>query len=202
MNVRTTMKWLLVAMLLLMVAGCQTTGGNKQLAEAVMAFEQGRYQQAVPEIHRLAESGNVDAQAFLGSMYASGEGIRRNLKQAFYWQEKAAESGHARAQYNLGVMYSRGMGTKQNMGSAARWFLQAADQGLAEAYLHLGLFHEKGWVLRKCPYLASQRYYQAGHAFLERGDLRNARKALAEIRRLLPNHSLVELLSTEIFLQE
>jgi len=144
----------------------------------------------------------VNAQAFLGAMYASGEGVRRDLRQALYWQEKAGAKGHVRAQYNLGVMYSRGMGTSQNLAAAAKWFQAAADQGLPEARLHLGLFHEKGWVLRKCPYSASEQYYEAGKGFLELGDIKSARRAAKAIKNILPNYYLAEKLSTEIYMYE
>lgn len=192
---------LLVSMLMLSAAACQTSA-QVGFESAVKKYHTDARPRAVKEIKQLARDGNVNAQAFLGAMYASGEGVRRDLRQALYWQEKAAARGHVRAQYNLGVMYSRGMGTAQNLVAAAKWFQAAADQGLPEAKLHLGLFHEKGWVLRKCPYAASEQYYEAGTEFLELGDLQGARRAVEAIRNILPDYYLAEKLSTEIFMYE
>jgi len=197
---RTIVGIVLLALLGLL-AGCQTPGPQKFEA-ALAKFERHDRAEAVAEIRDLAHKGEVNSQAFLGSLYASGDGVPRDLKKALYWQEKAAEKGQAMAQFNLAVMYSRGMGTEQNLSAAARWFQAAADQGIPEAYLHLGLFHERGWVLRKCPYAASNQYYLAGHAFLEHHNFRGARIALQNIKRLLPHSQLINQLATEIYMYE
>lgn len=191
----------IAAIFLLLITACQTPGQDP-FSSSIKKFHSKDRPQAVLEIKTLANKGNVNAQAFLGAMYASGDGVRKNLRLALDWQKKAARRGHVRAQYNLAVMYSRGMGTSQSLRSAAQWFQAAADQGLPEAKLHLGLFHEKGWVLRKCPYSASEQYYQAGQDYLRLGNLKGARKALAAIRKILPNYYLVEKLSTEIYMYE
>jgi len=158
--------------------------------------------EAVREIKHLAEKGDTNAEAFLGAMYGSGDGVARDYREAIKWQTRAAKKGHMQAQYNLAVMYSRGMGAKQDLDAAATWFQAAADQGLPEAHMHLGLFHEKGWVLRKCPYAASDEYYQAGEDYLQRGDLKGARRAAMAIRRILPKYYLAQKLLTEIYMYE
>jgi len=158
--------------------------------------------EAVREIKQLAEKGDINAEAFLGAMYGSGDGVAQDYRQAIKWQTRAARKGHVQAQYNLAVMYSRGMGVPQDLDSAVKWFQAAADQGLPEAHMHLGLFHEKGWVLRKCPYAASEEYYQAGEDYLQRNDLKGARQAAQEIRRLLPKYYLGQKLLTEIYMYE
>jgi len=158
--------------------------------------------EAVREIKQLAEKGDVNAEAFLGAMYGSGDGVAQDYRAAIKWQTKAAKKGHVQAQYNLGVMYSRGMGVSQDLGMAVKWFQAAADQGLPEAHMHLGLFHEKGWVLRKCPYAASEEYYQAGEDYLARNDLKGARQAAMAIRRILPKYYLGQKLLTEIYMYE
>lgn len=188
-------------MLLLALSSCQTPG-PEQFNAALRKFHTRERPQAVEEIKALAARGEVNAQAFLGSMYATGTGVPRDLSKALGWQRKAAEGGQVMAQYNLAVMYSRGLGTEQDLEAAAGWFQAAADQGLPEAYLHLGLFHERGWVLRKCPYAASDQYYLAGHAFLEKHDFRGAREALRSIQKILPHSPLIEKLSTEIYMYE
>lgn len=158
--------------------------------------------EAVREIKQLAKKGDINAEAFLGAMYGSGDGVVQDYRAAIKWQTRAAKKGHVQAQYNLAVMYSRGMGVPQDLDSAVKWFQAAADQGLPEAHMHLGLFHEKGWVLRKCPYAASEEYYQAGEDFLARNDLKGARQAATAIRRILPKYYLGQKLLTEIYMYE
>jgi TPR repeat protein len=43
-------------------------------------------------------------------MYANGQGVAQDYKEAVNWYRKAAEQGDERAQYNLGVMYAIGQG--------------------------------------------------------------------------------------------
>lgn len=192
---------LLLVALVTVLAACQTPG-PQQFEAALEKFHRHNRAEAISEIRSLAEHGEANSQAFLGSLYATGTGVPRDLRKAFVWQQKAARNGQAMAQYNLAVMYSRGMGTEQDLEAAANWFQAAADQGVPEAYLHLGLFHERGWALRKCPYAASNQYYLAGHAFLEKHDFRGARLALQNIKRLLPHSELINQLATEIYMYE
>jgi len=62
-------------------------------------------------------------------MYANGEGVTQDYKQAVYWYKKSAEQGYAGAQYNLGNMYYNGQGTTQNYKLAYVWESLAAAQG-------------------------------------------------------------------------
>ena len=192
---------LLLVVIVAMLAACQAPG-PRQFEAALEKFHGHNRAEAISEIRSLAERGETNSQAFLGSLYATVTGVPRDLRKALAWQQKAAANGQAMAQFNLAVMYSRGMGAEQNLEAAAKWFQAAADQGVPEAYLHLGLFHERGWVLRKCPYAASNQYYLAGHAFLEKHDFRGARLALQNIKRLLPHSELINQLATEIYMYE
>ena len=180
---------------LLLIGGCQTSP-NEDLQRGLDQYNAGK---GISGLELAAEGGNREAQAFVGLMYGSGQGVKQDNEKALYWQRKAAEQGHAKAQYNVAVMYSRGLGTGQNLGEAAAWFEKAAQQGLPEAHMHLGLFHEKGWVLLKCPYAASKQYYAAGREYLKRGNISGAKRALAEIERLLPGYYMATELETEIY---
>ena len=63
------------------------------------------------ETLQAAEQGNAKAQFYLGVMYANGQGVRQDEKQAEYWYRKAAEQGYAQEQFGLGVMYGAGQGS-------------------------------------------------------------------------------------------
>ncbi len=93
---------------------------------------------------KLAEQGYILAQFSLGLMYANGEGVPQNDKEAVKWFTKAAEQGEATAQFNLGLMYAKGQGVPQNDKEAVKWYTKAAEQGHAMAQFNLGLMYAKG----------------------------------------------------------
>lgn len=76
-----------------------------------------------------AEQGNASAQFILGTMYANGEGVLEDDREAVAWYRKAAEQGHASAQSNLGKMYAKGEGVTRNLVKAYAWFNLSAAQG-------------------------------------------------------------------------
>ena len=43
-------------------------------------------------------------------MYAKGECVPKDIREAVKWFTKAAEQGYANAQFNLGVAYHNGNG--------------------------------------------------------------------------------------------
>ena len=65
------------------------------LAQAVLADDVSDFKETL----QVAEQGNAKAQFYLGVMYANGQGVRQNEKQAEHWYRKAAEQGDASAQY-------------------------------------------------------------------------------------------------------
>ena len=93
---------------------------------------------------KLAEQGYILAQFSLGLMYANGEGVPQNDKEAVKWFTKAAEQGEATAQFNLGLMYAKGQGVPQNDKEAVKWYTKAAEQGDATAQSNLGFMYTKG----------------------------------------------------------
>jgi len=91
-----------------------------------------------------AEQGNAFAQYNLGWMYANGQGVTQDYKQAVGWYTKAAEQGDVSAQYNLGLMYTKGQGVTQDHKKAVYWHKKAAEQGDADAQYNLGWMYENG----------------------------------------------------------
>ena len=86
-------------------------------------------------------------------MYASGQGVAHDDRQAVYWYELAAEQGHALAQYNLGGMYGSGLGVERDPVRAYMWMLLAAEGGDATANVNKTIVarrlnpSEIGWAL-------------------------------------------------------
>jgi len=47
-------------------------------------------------------------------MYATGQGIPKNMESAIAWFREAADAGGSAAQYNLTLIYERGDGTARD----------------------------------------------------------------------------------------
>ncbi|WP_299616877.1 protein kinase [Pelagibius sp.] len=124
----------------------------------------GQQQAALPgeseldRLRRIAEAGDPVAQASLGLRYYRGQGVRRDLEEAFRWTELAAQQGEARAQSNLGFYYMNGEGVGRDPAQAARWWQAAASQGLPQAQYNLGLLYETGRGVAADPREAAKWY--------------------------------------------
>ena len=66
-------------------------------------------------------------------MYAVGEGVPEDDRQAARWYHKAAEQGRARGQFNLGLIYAKGEGVPEDYIRAYAWSSLAAAQGHKKA---------------------------------------------------------------------
>lgn len=83
---------------------------------------------------KMAETGNIDAQAWLGSLQLENS----NTEEGLGWLEKAANAGAAYGQYALGLAYFKGTGLKQDKAEALRLFKLASDQDSSAAQLEAG----------------------------------------------------------------
>lgn len=91
-----------------------------------------------------ALKGVAEAQFVLGFLYAKGQGVPQDYKEAVKWYRLAADQGYVTAQYNLGGLYDNGQGVPQNYKEAVNWFRLAAEQGLALAQSSLGVMYSNG----------------------------------------------------------
>ncbi len=66
-------------------------------ADGVAAYDQGDYASAFREFRKAAEHNDATAQAVLGHMYATGQGVPRDMAAAVKWYRQAAEQGVASA---------------------------------------------------------------------------------------------------------
>jgi len=89
---------------------------------AYTAYHQGRYAAALQLARPLAEQGDARAQLILGLMYAKGEGVPQNHREAVKWYRLAAEQNDAQAQYELAFLYAIGDGVAQDYVAAHMWF--------------------------------------------------------------------------------
>jgi uncharacterized protein len=91
--------------------------------------------QSVPNAAKVcrlaADQGSSYAQYNLGFMYAKGQAVPQDYKQAMKWYRLAADQGDSYAQVNLGVMYAKGQAVPQDYVQAHMWFNLADASGEA-----------------------------------------------------------------------
>ena len=76
----------------------------------------------------LAKKGYPLAECQVGYFYYEGLGVQKDLKQAFFWTQKAAEHGDRDGQCNLAWFYEEAIGVGRDMEKAKYWYSQAALQ--------------------------------------------------------------------------
>jgi len=79
---------------------------------------------------RLAEEGNIDAQAQLGWMFLTGRGVPQDFYKAAKWYYLAAVQGHREAQFQLGLLYNKGHGVPRDYLLSYLWLNLSAAQAV------------------------------------------------------------------------
>jgi hypothetical protein len=74
----------------------------------------GRYMQA-------AQSGDDDAEFYLGALYSAGVGLAASDTEAFHWFSRAADQGHSHAMLILAGLYATGRGTAKDNVKSYKW---------------------------------------------------------------------------------
>ena len=89
---------------------------DPELEQAFELFRKGDLEHSVPVLLQYAEEGDPEVQSFVGTLYASGEGVEKDLEEANNWFSAAASQGFGDAEYNLGYDYMErlGIGTNRN----------------------------------------------------------------------------------------
>jgi len=80
-------------------------------------------------IRKLAEQGDVTAQASMGVRYAAGEDVLQDYAEAVRWFSMAAEQGQVKSQAILVAYYWSGRGVPQDLVKAYFWSVLAQAGG-------------------------------------------------------------------------
>lgn len=88
---------------------------------AVAAYEAGQFRVARHEFKALAAQGSAIAETMLGTMYATGKGVKADPGTAVAYFYRAAHRGYAPAQLALSDAFAKGMGTVPDLGAAYKW---------------------------------------------------------------------------------
>jgi TPR repeat protein len=84
-------------------------------------------------LRRAALTGDIQAAAVVGYLYARDGDLPPNYVEAAAWLLRAANGGHAGAARTLGRMLMLGTGIPKDIPQAARWLRMAAENGDATA---------------------------------------------------------------------
>ncbi len=87
------MRFILAGLLALAVSAVVRADFNTGMA----AFESGEHASAFREFTPLARQGDVQSQYMLGFLFATGQGVREDLLQAYKWFSLAQNAGYAPA---------------------------------------------------------------------------------------------------------
>lgn len=85
------------------------------------AANRGEFAKALRIWMSLADKGDAEAQYNLGRLYARGDGVKKDFKEAAYWFEKAANRNHRDAADKLSHMYEVGDGVRRDAERARFW---------------------------------------------------------------------------------
>lgn len=125
-----------------------------------------------------AQAGKARSQNFVGYCYDIGRGVKRDLKKARQWYEKAAKQGQIDAIFNLAVVNDKGLGIRRNAARAARLYRQAALRGDLQAQANLAVMLLDGdgikknisaglrWLRRAAQRGDARAQYNLGQAYL------------------------------------
>lgn len=120
--------------------------------EDTMSFE---------ELEKLADKGNVDAQAAVAKCYLEGVGVDKNAQKFLHYVQQAAMKGNARAQNLMGVACLLGFSVSKNPQRAAKWYQKAVDQNYPIAICNLGEMYDSGEGMAKNPQKALALFKKA-----------------------------------------
>src|SRR5215469_13365382 len=70
---------------------------------------------------RAAQSGDDEAQFYIGALYSAGIGVPRSDEEAFRWFSRAADQGHSHAMLILSGLYAVGRGVPKDNIKAYKW---------------------------------------------------------------------------------
>jgi TPR repeat protein len=92
------------------------------------------------ELTAKANTGDTEAQFWIGRAYEDGQLVPKDSDEAMQWFLKSAEQGYVPAQRMYGLA-----SVSVNPAVGERWMLRAGEQGDAEAQFCLGWAYEEDW---------------------------------------------------------
>ena len=110
-----------------------------------------------------AIDNEVRAQYTIGTCYKYGEGVKKNLKKAKEWFEKASSQNYGEALTSLGLLYMNGEGVERDIVRAIRFWNIAATNGNPTAQYNIGQAYANGTGVPKNEQEAFSWYIKAAN---------------------------------------
>ena len=105
------------------VEDCVIRGGE------YVSYDRADYKTSLDIWKKAADTGNVEAQYYVATLYEQGATGTSDYGTAAQWYQKAAEQGHRQAAMNLGRLYDQGLGVPQDSQLAFSWMTKASGLG-------------------------------------------------------------------------
>ena len=114
--------------------------------------------EAVSEMEKLAESGDMYAQYLMGKLWRDGPLLIPDSVEARYWFKRAADQGHLVAQYSLAKLYLSDDLEVRDTRKGMNWLYTAAVNGSHYAMCRLAKECLKGEHIQKDTARAVERF--------------------------------------------
>lgn len=125
----------------LLILGCaiNTPSAFAGMKEAKRHMDNREFELALPHLQKAAESGNADAEEFIGVFFAMGlGGLPQDDERAFEWYLRSSLKGHPGAQSGIGWYYEIGRGMPApDLVRAYMWYTLSAIGGDPDAAISL-----------------------------------------------------------------
>ncbi|UOP06604.2 tetratricopeptide repeat protein [Alysiella crassa] len=122
----------------------------------LIAYQQGDYETAFAEWHKLALNDNPQACHNIAMLYEMGQGVEQDLELAKHWCEQAIKLGLVEAQHHLGYLL-----LESDPIAALECWQKAAEAGLAQAQYDLGGQYAAGDIIPQDNDTAADWYEEA-----------------------------------------
>jgi TPR repeat protein len=156
---------------ILLVNLCSAAYSDAALS-CYQSFALSEYKQAYKDCKKAARNGDSESQFKLATLYARGQGVKKDLEDSTKWLQQSAEQGHAGAQHNLGVAYQQGSGLKIDKESAADNYRLSAVSGNVKSQRNLAYMYERGDGIDQDLYKAYQWHLRSAENSLASGQLK------------------------------
>lgn len=163
-------------LLFLLLSAWTVPGHTGAFNSGLDALKEGNYAKAYCNWKPLAERGHPGAQYNLAWLYANGNGMRVDVKQALFWWEKAANTGYPDAELAMGLAHLNGEGIGQSIEKAMEWFINAArhDNQDARDIINRLVSNPEYKIIKKFPQLTDYEWFgKRAEVIVDRANIRN-----------------------------
>jgi TPR repeat protein len=127
-----------------LVAGASSVAQDAAVAAGIEAYNRGELAAAYRLLRAAADRGDADAQVNLGYMYARGQVVKLDQREALRLYRLSAEQGNGEGMNALGFKYQYGTGVAADIDVAVQWYCRAIARGNPRALNNLAILHREG----------------------------------------------------------